>query len=290
MCASGSCTTAHDCERCVSDTECAEGRVCSTGTCLSPCANTPDCPSGYVCCGTRCADTSRDHNHCASCNAFCTGGDYCAGVGCKQTSVATVCDTPHMTFVLSGASTDDALAPVLSAALTSGCPSPPAMTTEPDTASVAVNPTTAQPVAGAGDLIVEFGGPYTTKLANYIESHGYTRIYDTTPDGNVVGFYAHSADGGKDPAIAEAPFAAFTATHDYFKIEMVVDPVSGTRVLQIYGIFSPGTVAAEWFFEHRMLPNLSAYPLRYYVYEWTHGDAGTTPGASDSFVLVASGN
>jgi hypothetical protein len=71
---------------------------------------------------------------------------------------------------------------------------------------------------------------------------------------------------------------------------MVVDPVSGTRVFQVYGIFAPGTTAAVWFFMNRMLPNLGAYPLRYYVYEWSHGDAGANPGASDSFTLIASGN
>lgn len=290
MCASGSCTATHDCERCVSDSECAEGRLCSTGRCLSPCVNTLDCPSGYVCCGNRCADTVRDHEHCASCNAACTGGDYCATVGCKQTSVATVCDTPHMTFILSGASHDDALAPVLAAALTSGCPSPPAVATETETASLAINPMTAQPVAGAGDVIVELGGPYTSNVAKYVESHGLTRIYDTTPDGVVVGFYAHSADGGADPEVAVVPIPALTSTHDFFKIEMVVDPVSGTRIFQVYGIFAPGTAAAVWFFQNRMLPNLSSYPLRYYVYEWTHGDAGTNPGPSDAFTLVTSGN
>jgi hypothetical protein len=195
-----------------------------------------------------------------------------------------------MTFILSGAPVDDALTPVLAAALTSGCPSPPVTTIEPEAASVAINPTTAQPVAGAGDIIVELGGPYTSKVARYVESQGLTRIYDTTPDGNVVGFYAHSADGGADPEVAVEPFSAFTPTHDFFKIEMVVDPVSGTRIFQVYGIFAPGTVAATWFFQNRVLPNLSAYPLRYYVYEWTHGDAGANPGASDTFTLIASGN
>jgi hypothetical protein len=195
-----------------------------------------------------------------------------------------------MTFILSGASHDDALAPVLAAALTSGCSSPPAMVTESETASPAVNPMTAQPVAGAGDIIVELGGPYTSNIAKYVESHGLARIYDTTPDGIVVGFYSHSADGGADPEVAVVPIATLTSTHDFFKIEMVVDPVSGTRIFQVYGIFAPGTAAAVWFFENRMLPNVGSYPLRYYVYEWTHGDAGTNPGPSDTFTLVASGN
>lgn len=195
-----------------------------------------------------------------------------------------------MTFLQDGSNVDDGLAPVLSAVLVSGCPSAPATAVEMETASTAVNPMTAQPVAGAGDLLIEIGGPYTSNTAHYVESHGYTRLYDTTPDGNVVGFYGRSADGGTDPEIAVVPIPTLTTTHDFFKIEMVVDPVSGTRVLQIYGIFSPGTLAAEWFFENRMLPNLSAYPLRYYVYEWSHGDAGPNPGASDTFTLVASGN
>jgi hypothetical protein len=195
-----------------------------------------------------------------------------------------------MTFTLSGASIDDELAPVLSAALASVCPSPPVMATEPESASIAVNPTTAQPVAGPGDIIVAVGGPYTSNVAHYVESHGLTHIYDTTPDGVVVGFYAHSVDGGADPEVLVAPISSLNSGRDFFKIEMVVDPISGTRIFQVYGIYAPGTIAAAWFFEHRVLTNLSAYPLRYYVYEWSRGDGGTSPGPSDTFRLVASGN
>jgi hypothetical protein len=195
-----------------------------------------------------------------------------------------------MTFTLNGASIDDAFAPVLAAMFASTCPSQPATVMVAETASSAVNPVTAQPVAGAGDVIVEIGGPYTSNVAKYVESHGLTRVYDTTPDGIVVGFYAHSSDGGADPEVLVAPISSFNANRDFFKIEMVVDPVSGSRIFQVYGIYAPGTIAAAWFFEHRVLPNLSAYPLRYYVYEWTHGDGGTNPGPSDSFNLVASGN
>ena len=195
-----------------------------------------------------------------------------------------------MTFTLSGAPIDDALAAVFAAAFASACPAPPVTVAEPETASFAINPTTAQPVAGAGDVIVVIGGPYTSNVAKYVESQGLTRIYDTTPDFEVVGFYGRSADGGVDPEVAVAPISSFTANNDYFKIEMVVDPVSGTRIFQVYGIYAPGTLAAAWFFENRVLPNLGAFPLRYYVYEWIHGDTGTNPGASDTFTLIASGN
>jgi hypothetical protein len=126
-------------------------------------------------------------------------------------------------------------------------------------------------------------------VTRYIESAGLTRVHDRGGV-NVIGFYGRATDGGVDPVIAEAPYASLTANHDFFKIEISVDPVSGTRVLQVYGLFAPGTAAAEWFLLHRVLPNLSTYNLHYYVYEWTHGDAGTNPGANDSFTLVASGN
>lgn len=288
-CASGSCGVTHDCDRCVSDAECADGRVCSTGQCLPTCATSQDCPSGFDCCGNRCADIVRDFHHCGSCTADCTADDYCSSLGCRSLSVAASCDTPHMTFVLDGASVDDALTPVVKDALVSLCPSTPTTSVDPETASAALNPVTGQPVSGAGDTVVELGGPYSQKVAHFVEAAGFTRVYDTG-DSAKIGFYRHAADGGPDPAVVEAPMSTLTATHDYFKIELAVDPISGTRLLQIYGLLAPGTSAAEWFFLNRVLPKLSTFTLRYYVYEWTHGDAGALPGAGDSFVLLASGN
>lgn len=194
-----------------------------------------------------------------------------------------------MTFLKDGAPVDDALTPDVEAALLAACTPAPITETDPETASPATNPSTGEPVSGGGDLIVELGSPFSQRVARYIEGAGLTRVKDIS-DGTTFRLDGPSPDGGSDAIIMQEPASSFTATHDFFKIEMVVDPVSGTRILQIYGIFAPGTAAGEWFFLNRILPNLSAFPLRYYVYEWTHGDAGPNPGASDAFVLRASGN
>jgi hypothetical protein len=194
-----------------------------------------------------------------------------------------------MTFLKDGAAVDDALTPDVEAALVATCAPAPVTEVDPETASTATNPSTGEPVSGGGDVIVELGSPYSQRVAHYIEGAGLTRVKDIS-DGSTFRLLGPAPDGGPDSVIVDQPASSFTATHDFFKFEMVVDPVSGTRILQIYGIFAPGTAAAEWFFLNRILPNLSAFPLRYYVYEWTHGDAGPLPGASDSFVLRASGN
>jgi hypothetical protein len=68
-------------------------------------------------------------------------------------------------------------------------------------------------------------------------------------------------------------------------------------VLTAYGLLSPGTAAAGWYFQNEMAPGVVAaidgggdggFPGAWYVYEWT--DATTNgPSADDTFTLLGSG-
>ena len=192
-------------------------------------------------------------------------------------------------MLLDGLSVDDQLAPDVASILSAGCATHPDSQVDDQAASTAENPSTGQPVAGSGDLLVSVGGPYGQHVVAYAESAGIAAVYDVGVSGDAV-FEGRPNDGGVRQILVDAPLATLTDTHDYFVIASLVDPESGTRILEIYGFFSPGTIAAEWFLENRVLPSLGTFTHAYYIYEWTHGDAGTLPGSSDTFRLVTSGD
>ena len=82
--------------------------------------------------------------------------------------------------------------------------------------------------------------------------------------------------------------------HDFFLVEVVKDPISGTFSLVVYGIESPGTRAGAFYFANVMLPDIvgadvTTFTQAWYIYEWTAADAGAGPSLGDTFTLVDSG-
>ena len=50
-----------------------------------------------------------------------------------------------------------------------------------------------------------------------------------------------------------------------------------------------GTVAATYFFEKQVLPNLSTFDKAWYIYEWTDSDGDKAPDLNE-ITEAASGN
>ena len=287
-CASTVCLTTHECSSCVADSECAPGHVCASGQCLPSCGHDNDCPGGFTCCGDRCADLARDHRDCLACGTACASDQFCASDGCRGATLANVCDSAKATFLMDGLPIDDQQAPVLSAALVAGCTNKPTVRSTTQDSAGTINPKTGQPVVGSGDLQVVVGGPYGQLLIRYLDGAGETPIY-TTGDTTGTQFRARNPDGGTGAPVVDAPASTLTDSHDFFLIETVADPSTGTLMLAIDGFLAPGTVAGIWYFSNVMLPALSTFTAGYYVYEWTDGDGDKQPSSGDTFKLITSG-
>jgi hypothetical protein len=298
-CASGVCDINGDCKPCVKDDECTGGRVCNAGTCGARCGDGgAACAGNLVCCNEHCVDTTRDPAHCGACTTTCSETQFCGNAGapvCKENILANVCNTKRATFLLDGLSDDDGASNVLKTAISTLCVPAPTSTSVLQTVSTSVNNTTGQPLVGGGELLVSAGGDSWQNMVRYLETSRTSPVYNET-DGVTQLQWKHRgglADGG-DSVLQTIPLSMVTANHDYFLIEVVKDPISGSFSLVVYGIESPGTKAGAFYFANTMLPSIvsdaaTTFTQAWYIVEWTASDSGTSPGAGDTFTILNSG-
>jgi hypothetical protein len=290
-CASGACEMNGDCRRCVKDEECTRGRVCGSGVCAPRCGDGgAACTGSFVCCNDHCVDMTLDPKHCGACGATCPATQFCANASappvCKDNVLAHVCSAKHATFLLDGLQADQEATVVVHGAITARCTPPPLAKTVSQSVSTAINPITGQPVLGGGELLVAVGGDSAQRLVNYLEDSGTTRVYNEYDGLNTLWFKRRDAS---NTILATVTRTTLTSTHDYFLVEVVLDPISGTLSFVLYGLDSPGTKAAAYYFANTMLPSIATYTHSWYLYEWmgTNADRGAGPG--DTFTLLASG-
>lgn len=276
-CASGVCGANHDCEQCVADSECAEGRVCSLGSCTDKCSDENECSSGS-CCAEHCVDTTSNVNHCGGCDIACSEAQFCGVSGCTDTMLSNVCEQGKAVALLDGLSTDDPATRALLATL-GGCSTPPTTREVSQDERDVINPDTGRLIAAGTELIVAAGGDFGQKLVNYFETAAIAPVFDTVSGDNLE---FHLRDGGQ--AIVSVPAKSITDKHDYFVVELVRDPTTGAVALVTYGLGSPGTNAAVWYFANVMFADRENLTSDWYVYQWDDTDEVAGPSAGDEFV------
>jgi len=200
--------------------------------------------------------------------------------------LANVCNSKKATFLLDGLQTDQEATAMLQAAIAARCtPAPMAMAVS-QSVSTAINTTTGQPVAGGGELLVAAGGDSAQRLVNYLEDSGTSRVYNEYDGLNTLWIKRRDAS---NTIVATVTRTTLTPTHDFFLVEVVVDPISGTLSFVLYGLDSPGTKAGAYYFTNTMLPSITTYTNSWYLYEWMGLNADGTPGPGDTFTQLASG-
>jgi hypothetical protein len=230
--------------------------------------------------------------HCGACGNACSGEQVCGLTGCRAALVGSICEVPRATFLLDEQTVDDAMAAAVATRVAAVCQQMTTRVVE-QAASGVLHPESGRPVGGTGDVVVVLGGTAFQRIVRYAEQAGLTRVYNRFDDPSLSAFFY--VRGNATPVVQTLQ-ADLTETHSFFLMESVVDPVSHTWVLELYGLNAAGTRAAAWFFMNRVLENPTEFTERYYVYEWTAGagDAGadsgpTEPSGSDTFTLKASG-
>ena len=290
-CASGVCESNGDCRRCVKDQECKAGRVCGSGVCVPRCGGGgAACAGSFVCCNEHCVDTTLDPKHCGACNTTCPATQFCATASsppvCNSNVLANVCNSKNATFLLDGLEADQEATVVVRLAMAARCTPPPMAKSVSQSVSIAINTTTGQPVAGGGELLVAIGGDSAQRLVNYLEDAGTSPVYNEYDGLNTLWFKRRDASNA---ILATVSKSTLTSTHDYFLVEVVLEPISGTSSLVLYGVDSPGTKAAAYYFANTMLPSIMTYTHSWYLYEWMGVGADGGAGPGDTFTLLASG-
>ncbi len=252
-----------------------------------PCDTNTPCKAGgsVACCNGFCADTSANPKNCGACGTSCSGEQFCDGKGCEDAVISNVCANPRATVVLDHLGVDDMAGVSMGAALASHCMPAPKMAQMAQDAGGVVDPATGRPTTGVGDTFVAGGGSYGQNGIAYIElTSPVSPVYLNT-DGTT----AHIKNRATGTDVVETMNAELTAHHDFFYVQLAVEPESGTLCFSAVGIEGPGTQAAGYYASTVIVPNLSMYTKAWYVFEWTDSNNDSTANEGDKFTMVGSG-
>jgi len=254
------------------------------------------CTNNLVCCTDHCVDITRDPTHCGACTTLCTATEFCGNAStptCRDNVLRNICDFKKVTFLLDGLTDDDTASDLIKIAIRDRCVPLPMLVSVRQTMSASINPTTGQPLAGGGELLVAAGGDSTQNLVRYLESSRTSTVYNETDGVTSLQFKRRGGPDGGDSIIRDVLLSTVSPAHDFFIVYVVKDPISGTFSLVIYGIDSPGTKAGAFYFANMMLPSIvgadASITQAWYLYEWTSADAGAGPSMADTFTQISAG-
>lgn len=316
-CASGICGADHNCKNCISDDECTGDDVCNNGECGAACTAGQEgqqagCGTDLTCCSLHCVELQTDANHCGSCGAGCeadqfcgksscdggsggAGGDGAGGAGsgpcvsCYDVTLANVCSIGKVIVILDttvNANEGNRIpGRAIGAALGAQCNPAPEVTEEEQDSVDALNFTTGRPVSGGGELLLVAGGPFFQQLEGYVEEQGISPLYlKVDVNANTQEFLKRSDDS----VVVGRTIDGDNLQHDFFIIQFMRDPQSGSLVLNAQGFWLSGTTAASFMMLNGILPALSTYDKAWYAYEWTDGNGDFAPQLGE-IVLQDSG-
>jgi hypothetical protein len=243
------------------------------------------CPGALTCCGGWCTNTAKDPRNCGSCGNACSSTQFCTGVVCDDAVVKNVCGNPVATVVDDPFSPDNTAGSVLGTALMSGCTPGVTVRTTSQDSGIAQDPASGRPLTGPGDTLVAGGGFFGQASVLYMEKNALVGVYAGS---DATSSWIRSSQTNAN--IVSTATAALTTQHDYFVVEVGVEPVSGTLCLYGYGLMAPGTTAASYYFQNYVIGNRPMFPNAWYVYEWTDTDNDGVPSSGDTFSPIANGN
>jgi hypothetical protein len=251
------------------------------GQCAADCSTT-GCSNGETCCNsTYCANLAKDPQNCGACGTACSGKQFCTSSACTDAIVQNLCANGAATIVQDSLATDVDAGGTVQAGMVAACPQAQ-IGTIVQGASGSMDPQNGRPMLGPGNTYVASGGSFGQKAVWYMNGAKNAPVY-TIDDSQKIAF-VRSSDNG---TIVQTPLSALTAHHDYFLIYVAPEPVSGTLVFAVYGLYGPGTAAGAFYFKNNMAGSLASQGKQYYVFEWTDSTANDgIPNAADTFKQI----
>lgn len=284
-CASGSCGDDHNCNNCIADDECTPDLVCGGGLCAAACTaaqegTTAGCSDGLTCCALHCTELEVDSQNCGACGNACGASEFCGLSACRGVAIANVCSVSKVIVILdtskNEADGNRVTGRAIGSALEAQCGSRPALTEAEQDSVEALNFTTGQPVSDGGELLVVAGGPFYQVVQGYLESQKIAPLY-----WKVLEDKTEYRKTSNDETVLSRPIAGEHDTQDVFVVQFMRDPKSGSLILNAQGLWLSGTVAAAYYVEHGILPNLAAATKAWYAYEWADLDGDLAPDLNE---------
>jgi hypothetical protein len=208
---------------------------------------------------------------------------------CKSAVFANLCDNTSGTVFGDQFTDDTASAAVLGAAFGSACQVPVSTP-----ASGPTDPASGKPLTGIGNLCVMAGGAPWQPAVGYFAANSLSDVvlrgvYD---DGGLFDLrFTQVVGPGSPQDLASNVFTGNPVTSDYFLVELIVDPASGSLCLGVIGMNGEGTTAGSYFLANQFLANgaFQTSAKSWYVYNWASATDGGPPSSADTFTLIASG-
>ena len=288
-CASGVCGEDHDCQSCLSDSECGAPHVCGNNQCAAPCTSAQEgtangCGAGLTCCGEHCVDAATDSAHCGACGTVCAAGQFCGTSGCRDSTLSGLCSFKKIALVLDGQSGNETPGRAIAEALHTQCVPAPALREVSQLVADVVNADSGRPVSGGDELLIAPGGYFYAHLTDYLSKQAVLPVYSVLNGENLE--YRKSAT---DAVLVSSPRSAPNDNHDFFVIQFARDPSSGSLILNAQGFWQSGTVAAAFYIAQGLLPAVTTFDKAWYLFEWQDANANLAPELSE-IVLRDSGN
>jgi hypothetical protein len=204
---------------------------------------------------------------------------------------SNICANARGTVVLDQYDPDNDAGSMMGAALAANCNPAVVVGVAQQDAGIVNDPITGRPTAGPGDTLLMGGGSYGQLTMGYLDNAGLTKLLLAVDGPNNLAFF----DRATNVAVVSAPFSTLTSSHDFFALELTVEPISGTLSYTGFGMYAAGTAAAGYYFAQVVMPNIATYTDAWYVYEWTDsgevdGGAAQLPDSTDTFTLVLGGS
>lgn len=264
------------------DADAAEAGIPCDVDAQTPCvgASTVKCCSGF------CVDTAADPANCGHCGTACTSHQFCTGTACDDAIISNICANPRGTVVLDQFDPDNEAGTAIGAALTTSCSATPVIVFLSQDAGGVLDPATDRPITGVGNTFINGGGSYGQRGIAYLDQAGLSALY-LSANGGGYQIESRNPDAG---AIVDAAPDSLTSHHDFFYVQLVVEPQSGTLCFSVVGIFVPGTMAGGYYVPTQIIPHRSTYTNSWYVFEWIDSNNDGIANAGDTFTQVASGS
>jgi hypothetical protein len=257
---------------------CASGHCAPDGGCAAGCSNGA-CATNETCCNnTFCTDLTKDPQNCGACGTACSTQQFCSGTSCFDAIVMNVCKNASGDVVADGLALDEDAGGIVQGAMGGGCSSV-TLTTISQGAAGSIDPNSGRPLLGPGTTYVAVGGSFGQKAIAYMNGARNAPVY-TTDDQTNISFFRTSDNS----TIVTTPISGLTAHHDFFIVYAAAEPVSGTLVFAIYGLYGPGTNAGAYWFQSQT-GSLPSFSKQYYVYEWTDTNNNGVADSADTFAL-----
>lgn len=263
-------------QACGSSDDPEDGAVQITDTdVIVRCGDAGACDDGLTCCASRCEDLTVSMRACGACGVACDPVDeYCTGATCASVNFDSLCASAEYRVVhrqqknnvegeIDDPTLDNTAANAIATAFAASCgvDAPTPVVVEEASVATPRGPLTTT----RGTTVIVAGGRIYSDVVAYLDD------VDVTPVELVVHDYDFQLVARAERrVVVQDSLSQLDADHDYLVGQAIYDATGGAFILDIYGIFQPGTQQAVAYFTAQ-LGDVAFGTTRWFIARYENG-------------------